>query len=158
MGSRAGRGGLKPKTIDHWAQYETMWVITMDVDLGWLRKHALQDLISRFLPSFPRTVGSSEGSTCWELVSCLEVKTEKHPVSVGVWGSNYRPGDLMMYSDAPVFLPVPAMPAWRWWWWSDLAQPEDSQSFCWAAGPGLPGSQTLLTRINQKMNQPITFY
>ena len=66
---------------DNVSHYHGCW-------LGWLRKHALQDLISRFLPSFPRTVGSSEGSTCWELVSCLEVKTEKHPVSVGVWGSN----------------------------------------------------------------------
>ena len=39
---------------DNVSHYHGCW-------LCWLRKHALQDLISRFLPSFPRTVGRQSG-------------------------------------------------------------------------------------------------
>ena len=59
-----------------------------------LRKHGLQELISRFLDCFP-----AESCTPPEVVSCREVGNEMLPVT-----SNYRPDRLLIPSASPLMI------------------------------------------------------
>ena len=129
-----------------------MWVITMDVDWAdWGSTH-FKISFPAFFPVFPAQLVVSQGSTCWEFVSCLEVETEKHPVCVGAWVlTRGRQARWFTPREATVFLPFRKMPGGgRWWGWSDLPRPEDSQSWNSAWNPAQPRVTNLANPYKSK--------